>query len=127
MKLNNLCAGLLCLLLVGCGNSGLVAGTTDVDVEIVNRSSHNLENTQVRFAGKVCAWGRLMKTATAIYLFFPNPITPQAEVEWDEPTGHRAEKLDLRKIYPLGKSGRLTFTVFDGRVDVGFRERTGAK
>lgn len=43
---------------------------------------------------------------------------------WDEPGGHRVEKLDLRKIYPPGKSGRLTFTVHDDRVEAIFREKS---
>ena len=124
MKPERLLPWLLCVLLTGCGSNGLAAMKPEVDVEIINQSSHNLENTQARFGGNVCAWGRLVKTASAGYGFYPHPITAQTELHWDEPGGHRVEKLDLRKIYPPGKSGRLTFTVYDGRVEVSFREKS---
>ncbi len=123
MKLANSVPWLLCALLAACGSSGLSA-VPKMEVEIVNQSSHDLENTRGRFGNYFCAWGRLMKTATASYLSYPHPITPETELHWDVDGKHRVEKLDLRKIYPPGKSGRLTFTVYDGRVEVSFREKS---
>lgn len=124
MKSVRLLPWLICALLAACGGSGLAAMKPEVDLEIINQSSRHLENSQVRFGDQTCAWGRLVKTATAIYLYYPHPITAQAELHWDEAGGHRVEKLDLSKTYPAGKSGRLTFTVYDGRVEVVFREKS---
>ena len=65
-----------------------------------------------------------MKTAANNFLSHPHPIAAQTELHWDEDGKPRMEKLDLRKIYARGKSGRLTFTVYDGRVEVIFREKS---
>jgi len=124
MKLSAMFVGLLCLLLVGCGSGVLAAVKPEVDVEIVNKSSHDLENAKARFGDHACDWGWVIKTATKGYGFYPHPITARAELHWDESGGHRVEKLDLSKIYLPGKSGRLTFTVYDGRVEVTFREKS---
>lgn len=118
MKLNCL---FFCILLAGCINSGL-AGAPKMEVEIVNHSARSLENAVVRFGSNDCRWGSVGKSAS--YLFYPHPITPEAELHWDEDGKHRMEKLDLKKIYPKGKSGRLTFIVHDGRVEVTFREKS---
>jgi hypothetical protein len=124
MKPNVLFAGLLCILLVGCGSNGLAAMKPEVDAEFINKSSRDLHNTKVYFGERICEWGNVGKTFTAIYLYYPHPITARAELHWDESEGHRVEKLDLSKIYPAGKSGRLTFTVYDDRVEVTFREKS---
>lgn len=124
MKLNLLLAGLLCCLLAACGSSGLAAMKSEVDVEIINRSSRDLQDAFARFGDNDCKWGYVGRTFTAGYGFYPHPITAQTELQWDEEGKHRMEKLDLSKIYPAGKSGRLTFTVYDGRVEVSFREKS---
>lgn len=124
MKLCRVLPWLLCALLAACGGDGLAAMKPEVDLEIVNQSSCNVENARARFGENVCAWGRLVSGATKIYLYFPHAITAEAELHWDEPGGHRAEKIDLGKIYPRGKSGRLTFTLRDDRVETGFCEKS---
>lgn len=115
---------LLVSLIVGCSGAGLASAKPEVHLEIVNKSSRRLDNALIRFGKTECEWGDVGKTFTAGYGFFPHPVTPDAELHWDENGKHRVEKLDLRKIYPPGKSGRLTFTVFDDRVEVTFREKT---
>ncbi len=120
MKLTHVLFGLFCILLAGCGTNRLAAMKPDVDVEIINHSSHKLENAQARFGEYVCEWGWVVKRAG--YGFYPHPITAQTELSWDEDGKHRVEKFDLSKIYKPGKAGRLTFTVYDGRAEVGFRE-----
>ncbi len=50
-----------------------------------------LENTTARFVENACAWGRLVKAATAIYLFYPHPLTAETELSWDEAGGQLAE------------------------------------
>ena len=124
MKLNAIFVGLLCVLLVGCVSHLLAAVKPEVDVVIVNKSSRDLENAEAHFGDHTCRWGWVIKTATNGYGFYPHPITAQAELHWDESGGHRVENLDLSKIYLAGKSGRLTFTVYDGRVEVTFREKS---
>jgi hypothetical protein len=113
----------ICTLLAACGSHGVAAVKPEVDVEITNKSSHDLENAKARFGDYTCEWGWVIKTATKGYGFYPHPITAQAELHWDESGTHHVEKLDLSKIYPKGKSGRLTFTVYDGRVEASFHEK----
>jgi hypothetical protein len=95
-----------------------------MEVEIDNQSSRALENTQARFGDNVCKWGHVGKKYSASYMFYPHPITAKTELHWDENGKHRVEKLDLSNIYSAGKSGRLTFTVYDGHVEVSFREKS---
>jgi hypothetical protein len=124
MSLFRLTLGFLCVQLASCGSSPLTLTKPEIDVEVINQYSRDLENTTARFGPQNCEWGSVGKTFAKIHLFYPHPITPEAELSWDEPGGHRVEKIDLRKFYSAGKSGRLTFTVFDDRVDVSFRDRS---
>lgn len=124
MKFRSLLAGLFFTLLAGCGSNGLATMKPEVDVEIVNLSSRNLTNALARFGAHTCEWGNVGKTFTAGFGFYPHPITTKTELNWDEEGKSRAERLDLSKVYPAGKSGRLTFTVYDDRVDVSFREKS---
>jgi len=121
MKIIPLWFFLFCTLLDGCAGSGLAAMKPEVDVEIVNKSSCNLGNAKAYFGDYVCEWGSVIVSTRKGFGFYPHPITPQTELHWDEAGGHRVEKIDLSKIYPPGKSGRLTFTVYDGRVEATFR------
>jgi hypothetical protein len=123
MKLGSLVIGCLFVLVAACGNSGLVGVKPALEVEIVNQSSGDLENAEARFGDHVCRWGAVVKNASASYMYYPHPITTHAEVHWDAAGGHRIEKLDLSEIYPRGKSGRLTFAVYDDRVEVNFRKK----
>ena len=122
MKTEHLLPWLLCVFLTACGTTGL-ASVLKMEVDIVNQSSRDLQEARVRFGNFDCKWGWVVKTATKSYLFYPHPITAQTELHWDDEGKHRMEKIDLTKIYPSGKSGRLTFTVFDGRVEATFREK----
>jgi len=122
MKANTIMLSLFCVLLLGCDTDGLTS-MPKIEVEIINHSTRELEYAVARFGKYDCKWGRVGKTFSASYMFYPHPITSDAELHWDEPNGLRMEKIDLRKIYPPGKSGRLTFTVYDDRVEVTFREQ----
>ena len=126
MKPTHLLPWLLCALLTACGSSGLATVQPKLEIELINQSSHALENTQARFGNNTCKWGHVGKTFSASYMFLPYPITAETELHWDEEGKHRVEKLDLRKVYSPGKSGRLTFTVYDERVEVSFRENVNA-
>ena len=124
MKRTALFSGMFCLLLTGCSSSGLAGAGPDVTVEVVNQSSNNLQNAKARFGDYACEWGYVAKAGTAVYMSYPHPITAQTELQRDEGGKLRVEKIDLSKIYTRGKSGRLTFTVYDDRVEVNFREKS---
>ena len=108
-------------LLAACGTGGLSLTRPTVDVNIVNLSSRDLSNAEVRFGEQVCQWGFVSRGSTAAYLFYPHPITAQAELHWVD-IGPRMQPMNLAKIYPRGKSGRLTFTVHNDRAEATFRE-----
>ena len=107
------------LVLYGCT---AVTGVPPVDVEIINRSSHDLANVRALFGDYACEWGTVGKTFTAVYLFYPHPITADTELRWDEQGSPRVEKIDLRQVYRRGQAGKITFTVLDGRAEVAFRK-----
>jgi len=123
MKLLGLLSGFVFVFLYGCNGSGSSVIKTDIEVEIFNQSTIDMENAHVVFGKYICKWGWVSKSTSKGYMFYPHPITADAELHWDEVSGHRMEKIDLRKIYLPGKSGRLTFTVYDDRVEVAFREK----
>lgn len=93
-----------------------------VEVEIVNRSSRDLENAEARFGDYACKWGSVLKGTSASYMYYPHPISDQVVLHWHAEGSRRMEMLDLGKVYPRRKPGRLTFTVYDDRVAVSFRE-----
>lgn len=115
--------GWLCLLLAACSSSGFVIVRPKVEVEIINQSSRDMKNAHATFGEYVCIWGSVIKSTSKGYMYYPHLITAESELHWDEDGKHRMEKLDLRKVYQRGKSGRLSFTVYDGRVEVSFVER----
>jgi len=105
---NFLLVGMFCVLLAASSSNGLAVMKPDVDVEIVNHSMRRLENAQARFGEHICKWGWVIKRAG--YGFYPHRITENAELSWDDEGKHKVENIDLRTIYPPGRSGRLTFT-----------------
>lgn len=113
-------AGCLSLLLSACGINGIVMKPA-IEVEIVNSSQHDLENAEARFGEHACRWGWVVKGVSKSYLSYPYPITLRAELHRDSPA-HRVDQIDLSKIYVQGKSGRLTFIVYDDRVEVTYSQ-----
>jgi hypothetical protein len=95
-----------------------------VEVEVINRSSDDLSNAEARFGEYICKWGSLVRTASKSYMYYPHPIAAQTELHWDAAGSHQVRKLDLSKTYPRGSSGRLTFTIYDGRVEVTFSQKS---
>lgn len=113
----------LITLLVCCGCAA-VSVRPEVDVEVVNLSSRDLSKTEVQFGHHVCSWGTAVRTAAAIYLFYPHPITSTATVRWwEKDHGQMLETLNLRETYPNGAAGRLTFTISDEGVTASFRKK----
>jgi hypothetical protein len=122
MKLACCVSGLWLLLLIGCATG--TSSTVEMHVGIVNRSSKEIENPVVRFGANECRWDSLAKNSTRVKLFYRYPITGQAELQWDATGEHRSEKFDLSRTYPAGRPGQLTFTVYDERAEVKFKEKT---
>jgi hypothetical protein len=123
MKLTPLMIGCFVVLLAACGCNGLAATGPVVEVEMYNQSSRDLENAEARFGEHICRWGWVVKTSSKSYMDYPHPVTPKVELHWDAEGTHRVEMLDLSKIYPRGKSGRLRFIVDNDRVSVIFHEK----
>lgn len=93
-----------------------------IDIAIENKSSKDIENARVRFGKYECAWGYVSVGAEKIYGRYTHLITMEAELHWDVAGRHKEQKFDLNGIYTIGKSGRLTVTVFGDRAEVDFRE-----
>lgn len=118
----HLCGALALGLSFAC-HGALPGSRPEVEVELYNRSSHELREARVIFGEFDCGWGLVGPTFSKSYLAFPHPITAEARLEWQEQGRTRSERLDLRAVYVAGQSGRLTFTVADGRVSVAFKPR----
>ena len=118
--------GLCILLLFGTGCES-IAMQPEVDVSVENKSSLDIANVRARFGDYACSWGNVGRTFKAIYGQYPHPITVETELHWDVDGQHKVQKFDLRKAYLPGKSGRLSFTVYDDRAEVSFRELPPAK
>lgn len=121
-KMKTLAILILITTAVLCGCTA-IAGRPAVEVEITNQSSHDLANAQANFGDYACKWGIVGKTFSAIYLFYPHPITADTELHWDEAGSHRVEKIDLRQVYRRREAGRLTFSVLDSGVEVTFQKK----
>jgi hypothetical protein len=117
----------LAVLLTSCGGNGIRLSNPEVDVEIFNRSSRDLRESGVKFGEFMCAWGTVVRTGNAVYVFYPHPITLTAVFSALYGTEPREEKLDLKNVYIPGKSGRLSFTVFDDRVEATFKTEGSEK
>jgi hypothetical protein len=112
----------LCAFLAGLTACSTMSAEPKIDVAIENKSSKDVDNTRARFGQYECSWGFLSVDAKAINGQYPHPITAETELHWDMAGQQKEQKFDLSKVYPKGKSGRLTFTVFDDRAEVAFRE-----
>ena len=96
----------------------------EIDLRIENKSSKDVEHTRARLGKYESSWGHVSVAANATNGLYPHPITAETELHWDVLGQHKEQQFDLKKIYPKGKSGRLTFTIFDDRAEVSFREET---
>jgi hypothetical protein len=121
MKILAIVTMLAALVFTGCTT---MFGSPSVDVEIINHSSHDFENAKAVFGSFECKWGWVIRTTTAVYAFYPHPITAGAVLSWSEKErGPQSVSLDLRDIYPQGAAGRLTFTASDSGVKASFLKK----
>ncbi len=114
----------LLLWAMGCQS---IASKPEVNVSVENKSSRDIENVRARFGEYACSWGNVGRTFKAIYGLYPHPITAETELHWEVDGQSKIQKLDLREVYPPGKSGRLSFTVYDDSAEVSFRDLPQAK
>ena len=109
---------LLLVLPMGCVTGSI--GRPRVDIAFVNQSSTDLEAVSARFGQYECGGGYLGRTFLKGYGDFRHPITNDVEVRWEVNRTLKVERLDLRKVYPPGSAGRLTFTITDKGVSASF-------
>lgn len=114
---------LLALVFIPLAACGMVLRKPAVEMVIVNKSDNVLEESCAYLGTNVCEWGVVIPSTSAGYMHYPHPITLEVELRWEGKDGAQVRKLDLKKIYPTGKSGQLIFTVFDDRVEVKFIEK----
>jgi hypothetical protein len=106
-----------------CVRGSMAAAAFNLEVEIVNRSASTLTDTQIHFGKDRCEWGVVVKNGRKVYGSYQDPIPSRAEFHCEVNGQHRVEYLDLKNVYPSRRSGRLTFTVYDDRVEPSFLER----
>jgi hypothetical protein len=109
-----------CCLLASCLGSRGASSKPDVDIQIINMSSVDIENAGAQMGAHQCKWGWVVKGGSKSYLSFPHAIGLEVTLTWDEQSRHRTEKMDLKKVYREGTSGRLIFTIYDERVAAEF-------
>lgn len=93
----------------------------EVDVGITNQTPHVLRNAYVAFGEHKCRFGVLGSGASATYMYYPFPITSDAEVHWEADASSRSHRIDLTNVYNKGQSGKLIFYVTDTGVSAEFR------
>ncbi len=103
--------------LVGCRS---ILSGPPLEVEIFNFSSDPLEDAQASFGDAVCGWGYVATRVSASHMSFSAPITDDVVLTWRDSHGARREKLSVRQVFQRGVRGRLSFRVFDNRVEVRF-------
>jgi len=113
---------ILALFFVPLAACGMALRRPAVELMIVNNSVYVLKEARVYLGGNVCGWGTVIPGGTKGYLHYPHPITPDAEMRWEGDGGPHIRKIDLKKIYPKGKSGQLVFVVFEKHIEVKFIE-----
>jgi hypothetical protein len=108
--------------LLGCSVYRSVAGTK-IDIELKNSSSNDAEEGEIYF-GKYFVFGPhcfVGKSYSKTYIDYPDVNGSSAEVEWTSKGTKHDKTVDFRKVMPEKKSGQLTFTIFDDRVEVSFK------
>jgi hypothetical protein len=103
--------------LVGCRS--LFSGPP-LEVEILNLSSEPLEDAEAYFGEAVCGWGYVATRVSASHMSFSAPITDDAVLTWRSSRGVRREAVKVGSVLQRGVRGRLSFRVFDNRVEVRF-------
>ena len=91
MKLARPPAALLALLLFSYGTKGIADMKAEIDVEVINRSSHDMDDVSAHFGEYTCGWGWVVRNSTKDYAFYPHPITFDSELHWNEEGKHRLE------------------------------------
>ena len=114
MTLQSLFFGLVALFVAGCGHSS----RRGVDLEVVNRSTRLLQNVQANFGTSVCDWGVVGNNATKGYMAYTGSIGSGAELKWEVDGRLVAKNVSLVGRYRPGVTERLTFLIYDDRVEV---------
>jgi hypothetical protein len=112
----------LLVLVLGCHTSGCHAlfGGPPIEVEIYNFSSEDLLEARAYFGEAICGWGIVVTQVSASHMSFSQPITDDAVLTWRDSKGLHREQVNLRSVFQRGVRGRLSFRVYNDRIDVRF-------
>jgi len=96
---------------------------TKTDITLNNSASNNIQEADVTFGEYVlfnppCSIG---KGYGATYVDYPYLSGTNADVEWISKGTKFKKTVDFEKVMPKSKSGLLTFTICDDRVEVRFK------
>jgi hypothetical protein len=91
-----------------------------IEVEIFNFSSEDLRDAEAQFGEAICGWGYVSSRVSASHMSFSAPITDQAVLTWRDSKGRHREEVKVGAVFQRGVRGRLSFRVYDNRVDVRF-------
>lgn len=103
--------------LVGCR---ALFGGPPIEVEIFNFSAEPLEEAEAHFGAAICGWGYVATRVSASHMSFSAPITDDVVLTWRGSQGVRRETVSVRSVLQRGVRGRLSFRVFNDRVEVRF-------
>jgi hypothetical protein len=96
---------------------------TKIDITLKNASSNDAEKCEI-FFGNFFVFGPerfVGKGHSATYSNYLNVNGSTAEVEWTSKATRNKKIVDFKNVLPEKKSGQLTFTILDDRVEVNFK------
>lgn len=108
---------LLGLQFAGCRS---VFGGPPIEVELFNFSSEDIREAEARFGEAICSWGYVSSRVSASHMSFSQPITDEAVLTWRGSRGPRSERVNVKAVFQRGVRGRLSFRLYDNRIDVRF-------
>ncbi len=102
--------------------TGQVTKHAYLEVIIANRTSQNVNETEVYFGTNACTAGIVGAGASAGYLGWTRPVTTNATVRWvDVHSLKREQTVSLVEAYNPRFAGALTFIIGTTNVSVQFK------
>lgn len=95
-------------------------GGPPIEVELFNFSSEDIREAEAQFGEALCSWGYVSSRVSASHMSFSAPITDEAVLTWRGSKGRRSERVNVKAVFQPGVRGRLSFRLYDDRVDVRF-------
>lgn len=95
-------------------------GGPPIEVELFNFSSEDIQEAEAHFGESICGWGHVSSRVSASHMSFSQPITDEAVLTWRDSKGRRSERVNVKAVLQRGVCGRLSFRLYDNRIDVRF-------